>query len=175
MSNINVWSFAEKHPFLFYSCVSSLAGATVKIVRTLKGEPKPVSVTVSDVVADKTRAAVKEAVKSASEKLLTEDKKTDISVKEDPEEIIPVEASQKYIVYELHGNGEHATTEDILTEFEEYIDLWSDLPMSEVKAFTSQAAEITPVDYEWGWSKEEWENEYTLYGNMLILPPPHKL
>lgn len=175
MSNINVWSFAEKHPFLFYSCVSSLAGATVKIVRTLKGEPKPVSVTVSDVVADKTRAAVKEAVKSASEKLLTEDKKTDILKEEDTEEIIPVEAGQHYVVYELHGNGEHATTADILNEFSKYIDLWNDLPMSEVKTFTNQASKIFPVDYEWGWSKDEWENEYTLCDNVLILPPPHKL
>lgn len=175
MSNINVWSFAEKHPFLFYSCVSSLAGATVKIVRTLKGEPKPVSVTVSDIVADKTRDKLQEAVKSASDKLLTEVKKTDILKEEDAEKIVPVEAGQHYVVYELRGIGEHATTEDILNEFTGYIDLWNDLPMSEVKAFTSQAAEIAPVDYEWGWSKEEYENEYTLYGNVLILPPPHKL
>ena len=183
MNTNSIWNFAEKHPFLFYSCVSSIVGGTVKIVRTLKGEPEPVSVTVSDAAADKVKTAVKDVVNKASDKLLGEtsadaenEQGDDAHSNEKP--YIPPEGVEDFCSFRV---------DDIARFIESasgYCELWGNIPLAEVLFYdvSSDHERVEPEagDYDWGWTDEEFMNGYKILNiadntGWILLPRPHKL
>lgn len=198
MNANSIWNFAEKHPFLFYSCVSSIVGGTVKIVRTLKGEPKPVAVAVSDVAADKVKAAVKDAVSTATDKLLEVKKDEDMSSDADKdkdtgmpcaigadlsqgddflytyEPDVPPEADKDFCIFQIINM---VNMDGFLKEAEDYCKLWGNIPIAEIRAYESHndGHELRDCDYDWGWTAEEFLEKRRLVNDYLILPRAHKL